>query len=83
MDLISMLGLDAPLAGLVSGIAGAVGQAAVSTPAAQSAIAGVQAQINQYKVLAYLAGGAAVLVFTFYFLPRFESPVPRIYRPRR
>ncbi len=49
----------------------------------KEALAAAQDELNRYRTVAMIAGGAAAAVFLFYYLPRFESPIPRIYRRRK
>ena len=42
----------------------------------------VQKAVEQAKAWGSVATVAAVLVFVFYFVPRFENPVPRVWRRR-
>ncbi len=71
------------VANLVSTVAASAGSAAVDSPQVKTAIDAAQAELSRYRTIAYAAGGAAALVFLFYFVPRFESPIPRIYRRRK
>ena len=80
-----------PFANMVSGILRSVtesaGAAAASSvaknPTVQGALTEAQAQLDQAKTAAYIAAGVALVVVTFYYVPRFESPIPRIFRGRR
>lgn len=71
------------LQNLVSGIENEVGTIVTSTPQAKSAISAVQDEIAGYRTAAYFAAAVAAAVVLFYYVPRFESPVPRIWRRRR
>lgn len=74
--------LSSALQNLVSGIASEVGTSVTSAPGVQNAITAAQAELDNYKTYAYVASAVALAVVVFYFLPRFESPVPRIFRRR-
>lgn len=76
--------LEAPFTSLFSGIAQSAGnqaaQAAAKNPAVQSALADLEARVAQAQKVAYIAAGVAGVVVLFYYVPRFERPVPRIFR---
>lgn len=75
------------VSGLFAGIAKSAGnaaaQAAAKNPTVQGALDDLQSRLNHAESAAKLAGAVAGVVVLFYFLPRFESPVPRIFRKRR
>lgn len=75
--------LSQALQKLVTGVSAQVGTAVTSTPEAKAAITAVQDEIDKWQKTAYVAGALAAVVFVFYFMPRFESPIPRIFRGRR
>lgn len=60
----------------------AVAKTVVANPTVQDSISMVQAELESAKTAAKVAGGAALIIGVFYFLPRFENPIPRIFRKR-
>ncbi len=82
-DVLGFFAKSPAVANLVSSVAKSAGSAAVESPQVKEAIAAAQDELNRYRTVAMIAGGAAAAVFLFYYLPRFESPIPRIYRRRK
>lgn len=68
---------------LLGHVSAQAGAAVANSPAVQGALAQAQGEIDWYKTVGNVAGVLAILTFVFYFLPRFESPIPRIYRGRK
>jgi hypothetical protein len=79
--------LNKLVSGLFSGIAASAGtaaaKAAMQNPTVQSALDDFNLKLQKAEQVATVAGVVAAVVVVFYFLPRFESPVPRIFRKRR
>jgi len=71
------------LTGLVQSLVGQVGGATLQTPAVQAALVDAQAQIEAIRTRLYIASAVAGVVVLFYFVPRFEVPIPRVWRKRR
>lgn len=75
------------VSGLFSGVAESAGTvaaaAAAKNPAVQGALTDLEDRLNKAEAVAKVAGIVAAAVVAFYFVPRFESPVPRIFRKRR
>lgn len=67
--------------------AGSAIDTAASDPRVQAAIAAAQEEAVFLQRVAVVVAVAASLVFVFYYVPRFESPGPRlrsiVYRRRR
>ena len=74
--------LNQALQKLVGHISQQAGEAVAGSPAVQAAIAQAQGELDWYKTVGNVAGALALLTFLFYFLPRFESPIPRAWRRR-
>lgn len=80
-----------PLSKLVSGLFSSVARdvgtkaaaAAASNPVVQSSITDIQDRLDRAQHAAMAAAAVAGIVVVFYFLPRFESPIPRIFRKGR
>jgi type VI protein secretion system component VasF len=68
------------LSGLVTGLTNVAGSAVATAPAVQQPLADLQAEYEKMRTWAIVAGCVAGAVVLFYYLPRFESPVPRIFR---
>lgn len=79
--------IEAEATKLFSGVAASVGtkaaQAAASNPTVQGALDDLQGRLDRAQTAATVAAGVAGVVVLFYFLPRFESPIPRIFRKRK
>jgi hypothetical protein len=73
--------------GIMSGVTKAAGSAAAKAvagnPTVQGALTDAQAQLDQAKKAATVAAVVAGAVVLFYFIPRFENPIPRIFRKGR
>lgn len=71
---------------LFSGVAQSVGttaaKAAASNPTFSTALDDLQARLDRAESMTKLAAGVAGIVVLFYFVPRFEKPIPRIWRKR-
>lgn len=80
-------GIEKEATQLFSGVAQSVGttaaQAAAANPAVQNALGDLDARLDRAQTIALLAAGVAATVVLFYYVPRFESPIPRIFRKRR
>jgi uncharacterized membrane protein YccC len=66
--------------GLLTGITQVAGSAAATAPAVAQPLADLNAEYEKMRTWAIIAGCVAGAVVIFYYLPRFESPVPRIFR---
>lgn len=75
------------LPSVVSNILGAIAQKAGSSvaqdPQIQAALASAQSELAFYKGIAIVGGVIIGAEFLFFYLPRFESPIPRGLRRRR
>ncbi len=80
-------GIEGEVKSLFSGITASAGSAATraisSNPTVQTAIEDVEAKLQSAQNIAVVASVVASAVVLFYYLPRFESPVPRIFRRKR
>lgn len=71
------------LTGLVQSLVGQVGGATLNQPDVKAALIDAQAQIDAIRTRLYIASAIAGVVVLFYFVPRFEAPIPRVWRKRR
>ncbi len=77
-----------PLNKLVSGLFGSiataagtsVAAAAAKNPTVQDALTDIEARLDRAQTIATVTAVVASVVVAFYYLPRFESPIPRIFR---
>jgi hypothetical protein len=77
-------GLEASAKKLFSGIAESAGtaaaKAAAKNPTVQGALDDMSARLERAEDATKIAAAVAGVVVAFYFLPRFENPIPRIFR---
>ncbi len=74
---------DRLISSLTGKAAQSVGMTVAADPQVQAAIEAAKVEYAQLQTLKWIVGIAGGLTLAFYYLPRFESPIPRIWRKRR